>query len=135
MVSMGNTLNYPGNYRIEVSGWGLDNIFFVEKTDLLWSQSGGKQVRLHRALPDGTIIFVRLVAPQSMNGSIPVAYQVEGIKPMDSNGQCEMRLLQLRPRSKAPIEGGTASHVTEDSSSTCEPRENSIQPEPEEILQ
>ena len=132
---MGNTLNYPGNYRIEVSGWGLDNIFFVEKTDLLWSQSGGKQVRLHRALPDGTIIFVRLVAPQSMNGSIPVAYQVEGIKPMDSNGQCEMRLLQLHPRSKAPIEGGTASDEREDSLSMREPSENSMLREPEEILQ
>ena len=121
---MGNTLNYPGNYRIEVSGWGLDNIFFVEKTDLLWSQSGGKQVRLHHALPDGTIIFVRLVAPQSMNGSIPVAYQVEGIKPMDSNGQCEMRLLQLCPRKKAPIEGGTASYSVEDLLNTCEPSKN-----------
>jgi hypothetical protein len=124
MNSMGDTLNYPGKYRIEVSGWGLDNIFFVEKTDLLWSQIGGTQVRLHRALPEGTIIFVRLVAPESLNRPIPVAYQVEDIKPMDSNGQCEMRLLQLCPRTKAPIEGGTASYSVEDLPNTCEPREN-----------
>ena len=121
---MGDTLNYPGKYRIEVSGWGLDNTFFVEKTDLLWSQAGGTQVRLHRALPEGTIIFVRLVAPESLNRPIPVAYQVEGIKPMDSNGQCEMRLLQLCPRTKAPIEGGTASYSVEDLLNTCEPSKN-----------
>ena len=43
---------------------------------------------------------------------------------MDCNGQCEMRLLQLHPRSKAPIKGGTASDSIEDSSSAREPKES-----------
>lgn len=132
---MSDTLNYPGTYKIEVSGWGLDNSFFVEKTYLLWSEDNGKHVRLHRTLPEGTIIFVRLVAPESLNRPIPVAYQVEGIKPMDSTGQCEMRLLQLCPRSKAPIKGGTASDSIERSSSARELNETSTLSEREEVIQ
>jgi hypothetical protein len=104
-------------------------------TELLWSEGGGKHVRLHRALPLGTIIFIRLLALESASGSLPVAYGIECAEPMDSNGQCELRLLQLRPCIKAPIKGVSASYVTEDSLRTCEPRESSKQPEPEEILQ
>ena len=132
---MNNAMDHPGNYRIEVSGWGLDNAFFVEKTELLWSEGGGKQVRLHRALPPGTIIFLRLLANESASGSLPVAYGIESAKPMDSNGECEMLLLQLRPRIKAPIKGDAASYVAEGSESTHEPVESSKQPEPEVILQ
>ena len=135
VTTMGDELNYPGNYRIEVSGWGLDNTFFVETTDLLWSQSGCKQVRLHRTLLEGTVVFVRLLAARSISRSVPVPYRVEDIKPMDTNGQCEMGLLQLRPRLKAPIERATASYAVEDLASQCEPRESSIPPELEEILQ
>ena len=61
----GRHIQFPGNYRIEVSGWGLDAHLFVEETDLLWSQSGEKQMLLHRALPEGAIIFVRLLAPET----------------------------------------------------------------------
>jgi hypothetical protein len=134
MISMSDAMKYPGNYLVEVSGWGLGNTFFVEMTELHWSEGGGKHVRLHRALPLGTIIFIRLLAHESASGSLPVAYGIESAKPMDSNGQCEMRLLQLRPRIKAPIEDVPASHITEDLTRTCEPRESSKQPEPEEIL-
>jgi hypothetical protein len=135
MTSMNNAMNHPGNYRIEVSGWGFDNTFFVENTELLWSEGGGKYVRLHRTLPQGTIIFIRLLAHESASGSLPVAYGIESAKPMDSNSQCEMRLLQLRPRIKAPIEGVAASYVTEDLRRACEPGGSSKQPEPEVILQ
>jgi hypothetical protein len=132
---MNDTFNSPGNYRIEVSGWGFDNRFFVEKTDLLRSQTGAKFVLLRRTLLKGTMIFVRLLASESMNRSAPIAYQVEDVRPMDCNGQCEMRLLQIHPRLKAPIDGAAASYKRGDSLDMREPRESSIQPEPEEILQ
>jgi hypothetical protein len=135
MISMNQPINHPGKYRVEVSGWGLDNTFFVEMTELLWSEVDGKQVRLHRALPQGTIIFIRLLALESASGSQPVTFQVESTKPQDSDGQCVMQLMQLRPRIKAPIEGLPASYVAEDLMRTCEPRESSKRPEPEEILQ
>lgn len=132
---MDEQLNQQRNYRIEVSGWGLDNTFFVEMTNLHWLQDGGKQVRMHRALFEGAIVFVRLLSPESLRCSLPVAYRVDGVKPMDSIGQCEMHLEQLRPRTKAPNAAIAASYCIEDLLSTCEPRENSMQPEPEEVLQ
>jgi hypothetical protein len=137
---MADKFNSPGNYRIEVSGWGPDDSFFVEKTELRWSPSGDKQVVLRRALTEGAMIFVRLLGSQSMKGSVPVAYQVNGIQPMNCEGLCEMQLRQMQPRSKAaysqaPNTSGSASYIPEDSFSAREPRESSIQLEPEEILQ
>ena len=132
---MADTFNFPGTYQIEISGWGLDKSFFVENTDLLWSQTGDQQVLLRRSLPKGAMIFVRLLTSESKKSSLPVAYQVEGVRPMDCTGKCEMQLLRINPRSKAPHSGGTASYVHEDSLSTCEPRESSTQMEPEEVLQ
>jgi hypothetical protein len=131
---MTDTLNSPGNYRIELSGWGADNNFFVERTDLLWSQTGEKYVLMRRELPEGAMVFVRLLDSDSKNNSVPVAYQVNQVRAMDCNGQCEMKLLPLRPRTKAPFGDTTASYMPEDLGSRCEPRENSTQQEPEEIL-
>lgn len=132
---MTNTFNSPGNYRVEVSGWGLDDVFFVEKTELLWSQTGDKYVLLHRALHEGAMIFVRLLDSDSTKGSVPVAYQVNRVRAMDCNGQCEMRLQPLHPRSKAPNAEVTASYVPEDSIDACAPRDCSTEQKPEEILQ
>ena len=54
---MGNESNARRYYRIELSGWGLDQSFFVEQTTLLWCQDGDKSVALHRELADGAIVF------------------------------------------------------------------------------
>lgn len=132
---MSNAMKYPGSFRVEVSGWGLDDSFFVEKTDLVWSQSGEKKVLLHHALPDGAIIFVRLQDVESAGSPCPVIYQVSAAGAMDCNGMCQMRLKQLNPRLKAPQACEVASNLQEDSQSACEPRESSAQLEPEEILQ
>jgi hypothetical protein len=99
-MAMGNSNNVGGDYRIEISGWGLDNSFFTEGTELLWASDGEKQVQVHRALAEGSIVFVRLLSFEPTNGSVPVAYQVEDVGPMDRNGRCLMKLAQLHPRSR-----------------------------------
>lgn len=124
-----------GSYSIEVSGWGPDNIFFVEKTDLHCSQSGEKRVLLHRTLNEGAMVFVRLLPQEYVGGSLPVPYEIQSNKHVESNGLYEMSLLRVRPRTKAPIEGRPASYEVEDSIGTCEPRGSSAQLEPEEVLQ
>ena len=131
---MGDPATLSGNYPIEVSGWGLDDAFFVEKTDLLWAEGGEKKLLLRRGLPDGTIIFVRLLAPETPFGSVPAAYQVESVQPMNSSGLCEMRLSQLHPRSRPLHRSEIASPSAEPSSKACEPKESSIQAELEEVL-
>jgi hypothetical protein len=106
----------------------------VEKTDLPWAEGEEKNLRLHRVLPEGAIIFVRLIAPENAYSSVPVAYQVENVQPMNSEGLCEMRLLKLHPRSKAHARNEVASRSAESSSNCHGQKESSAQPEDEEAL-
>jgi hypothetical protein len=131
---MADTATLSANYRIEVSGWGLNDAFFVEKTDLLWTEGGEKKLLLHRTLRDRAIIFVRLIAPETSYGSVPVAYLIENVKPMSSAGLCEMRLLQLRPRSKAHTASRVATLSPKYSSNVVERREDLTLAEHEEAL-
>jgi hypothetical protein len=132
---MGNLFNSSGDYRIEISGWGLDNSFFAERTDLVWTPDGEKQVQLHRALSEGAIVFVRLLASEPSNGTVPVAYRVHEVVPMDCNGRCQMRLARMRPRSKESSVRNIASKRVEDLRSVCDTRETATELQLEEILQ
>jgi len=125
------------NYRIEISGWGLDSNFFVENTDLLWDRGRDKKVSLHHAVSEGTIVFIRLLLAEAGLNTLPVAYQVAAVEPMDSDGCCETHLKQLHPRTKVSSEGRSASNSFEGSreSDTCEAKESSEQMETEEVLQ
>ncbi len=116
---MVNSFDYPGDYWIEISGWGLDNSFFAERTELLWTTGGEKLAHLHRALPEGATVFIRLLASELSSGSVPVAYQVEGVAPMDRYGRCQVRLEQLHPRMKESSGKEIASKVLEDSQKVC----------------
>ncbi len=53
----------------------LGNNFFVEQTDLKWSEDGGKRIALHHALPDGAVVFVRLLTLDCEIASVPLTYQ------------------------------------------------------------
>ena len=131
---MGNAAAIQGKYRIEVSGWGLNDVFFVEKTDLLWSEGEEKRLLLHHALSEGAVIFVRLMAPETSCGLVPVTYQVENVKPMNSTGLCEMRLVQVHPRSKAHTRSSFASRSAKYSSKYIEMMESGTELELEEVL-
>ena len=74
-MATSNSFNFPDDFRIEISGWGLDNSFLVERTDLLWTSDGEKHVQLHRSLPEGAVVFIRLLASEPSSGSVPVAYR------------------------------------------------------------
>jgi hypothetical protein len=127
--------NLLGNYRIEVSGWGLDKNFFVEQTDLDWAQDGEKTVWLHHELPEGGVVFVRLLVPESTSTSVPVTYKVHTVSPMGCDGSCEMRLTQMHPRSKESNAGSLASKLLEDMQRRSEASEYPETRELEEILQ
>lgn len=132
---MGNSFDYPGDYRIEISGWGLDNSFFVERTDLQWTTDGEKRVQLRRTLQEEAVVFVRLLSDEPSSGSLPVAYQVESVEPMDRNGRCQMRLAQLHPRSKESLARESASKDSEGSRRVCNVQEFELELQHEEILQ
>src|SRR5487761_2193066 len=98
---MEETTKSSGNYRIEVSGWGLDNKFFVETTARFWEQNGGKRVSLHHTVAEGTVVFVRLLSPEAGN-TIAMAYRAAAVQLMDRKGLTEIHLMQLHPRTKVP---------------------------------
>jgi hypothetical protein len=132
---MGNSFDYPGDYRIEISGWGLDNSFFVERTDLLWTTDDEKRVQLRRTLQEEAVVFVRLLSDEPSSGSLPVAYQVKSVAPMDRNGRCQIRLAQLHPRSKESLARESASKDSEGSRRVCNVQEFELELQHEEILQ
>ena len=92
-------------YRVEVSGWDASKAFFVENSELEWSENSGKHVTLNRGLNDGAVIFLRLLQPMSNERSHAVAYEAElvarteeglwqfRLRPMSSRGGQRMELL------------------------------------------
>jgi hypothetical protein len=87
-------------YRVEVSGWDSSLTFFVEKSELSWSEEGGKQVTLTHALCPGTMIFVRLLQATSSERSVPVPYQAVHVA-TTPEGFRQFRLSRAEPRSVA----------------------------------
>jgi hypothetical protein len=86
-------------YRVEVSGWDMDEMFFVEKTEIAWDEETGKRVKLRRPLRKGSVVFVRLLQSSSVERAYPMAYEVDPLKG-EQNGYCEYRLQQVQRRSK-----------------------------------
>jgi len=66
-------------FRVEVSGWDEEDVFFVEKSHLAWDEFAGNQVSLRRMLPEGALVFVRMQQPTALRQSPPIAYKVEFI--------------------------------------------------------
>jgi hypothetical protein len=132
---MSKSFQCPGDFRTEISGWGLDYSIFAERADLIWTAGDENQVRLYRALHEGAIVLFRLLACEPSTGSVPVAYHIQEVGPMDCNGPFLVRLAQLRQRSKESLGRKIASNVSEDSQRVCDVQEFEEQLRREEILQ
>jgi hypothetical protein len=84
-------------YRVEVSGWDKSQTFFVEKSELEWNEESGKHVTLRSAVPDGSVIFLRLIQPLSADRSQSVPYETEFLA-VTPEGQNQFRLHPVSPR-------------------------------------
>lgn len=85
-------------YRVEVSGWDDRKAFFVENSELEWTEGSGKQITLSRRLANGAVIFLRLLQPISNDRSHPVAYEAELVTRTDEG----LQQFRLRPVSTRP---------------------------------
>lgn len=83
-------------YVVEVSGWDDREDFFVEKTELHWSEDSGKHVVLLRPIVRGTLLFLRLMDPTGGERVRPVAYRVAAVG-IAENGERLVRLVAARP--------------------------------------
>jgi hypothetical protein len=67
-------------YPVEVSGWDRYENFFVEKTELHWSEPIGKHILLQREVPSGTVVFLRLLDPLGVQRASPVPYRMQHLE-------------------------------------------------------
>jgi hypothetical protein len=83
-------------YKVEVSGWDVNQEFFVERADLQWSETSGKHVLLSHPVAEGALVFLRLLQPTSFDRVHPVPYHAESVGPTGS-GRYLVGLLSAHP--------------------------------------
>lgn len=88
-------------YRVEISGWDLDERFFVEMTDLEWGDEK-KSVQLQHSIRQGAVLFVRLIGNPARSVVYPVAYQSVQVSYQPALHTYEIQLKQLLPHVNAP---------------------------------
>jgi len=86
-------------YLVEVSGWDDKKAFFVENSQLEWTEESGKQVTLNRGLSEDAVIFLRLLQQTGNDRSHPVAYQANFVA-RNTEGQFQFRLKPISARSR-----------------------------------
>ena len=91
------TLDSQHAYPVEVSGWDSHENFFVEKTELHWSELAGKHVLLRSEVPTGTVVFLRLLDPLGLHRANPVPYRAERLDEQQDSGPGRLRLVPARP--------------------------------------
>ena len=85
-------------FRVEVSGWDCNEVFFVEKTVLDWEPDQPREVTLGSALRPGSMVFVRLIQNSAATMPFPIAYQVIDVRDENATGRSRAKLQQLRSR-------------------------------------
>ena len=87
----------PAPYPVEISGWDSNEDFFVEMTDLEWSEEE-KTIHVHHPVQQGALLFIRLVGISVRDGVCPVAYEAAAVKFQPQLLTYEISLRQILPR-------------------------------------
>jgi hypothetical protein len=85
------------SYRVETSGWDSDENFFVEKTDLDWTEEE-KTIHLQHPVRKGTVVFVRLMGINMQENAFPIAYQAASVIYQLHERCYDVSLMQMLPR-------------------------------------
>jgi hypothetical protein len=100
-MKLAETYSIAGPSRVEISGWDMDELFFVEKAEVDWDDAAENiRIRMNRPLRKGTVIFLRQIQAVMSGQSHPVAYSVEPVG-ADESGACEYRLKPVRSRTRS----------------------------------
>ncbi|MFZ0580898.1 MAG: hypothetical protein WA690_25210 [Candidatus Acidiferrales bacterium] len=86
------------SYRVEVSGWDDEENFFVEKTTLDWSETGGKTIGMRSSVRLESVLFVRLIQPLGGGTGFPVPYRAVKVSSNYLNDRLTVKVEQLQPR-------------------------------------
>jgi len=80
-------------YSVEVSGWDVEEQFFVERAELCWDGDGDKFVSLRSQVRDGSLLSLRPILASGTIGPLLMAYQAELISNRDG---CEKKEFEVR---------------------------------------
>lgn len=87
----------PVSYCVEMSGWDVNENFFVEKTELKWTEEE-KKVHLQHPIRQGAVVFVRLTGVGAQEKVMPVAYKTATVTYRMQLGCYDVSLMQMLPR-------------------------------------
>lgn len=97
-MELATSPSLSATYSVEVSGWDHANAFFVERSELHWTEESGKHLALTHQICPGAMIFVRLLQPLDGERAFPVAYETEPMPTVADEPQ-HFRLRRAVPRS------------------------------------
>jgi hypothetical protein len=86
------------DYRVEVSGWDVDESFFVEKATLEVNQLSECVIYLRHPLRAGLMVFLRLIDSRVRYPTFPVAYRVTEVTSAEGAERSRVILQKLRRR-------------------------------------
>lgn len=94
-------------YRVEISGWDVNEQFFVERAALQWGQGERRTALIRRRVRPGALIFVRLLQDSAPSCSFPVAYRARQIREREGDEAYELMLTQVWPAEQNSEPAGT----------------------------
>lgn len=84
---------------VEVSGWDVEEKFFVEKTEDEQIE-GAHAVRLRHPVARGALLFLRTLDPPDALPSIPGVFEVRSFQATGMRGEIRVELVNFRRHSQ-----------------------------------
>lgn len=94
---MSTTIKSGRFYKVEISGWDHEENFFVEQTQLEWSENDQKKIVLRHHVTSGAMVFLRLAEPAKLPASLPIAFRAGRIQAGPVQNTSLIQLEQLWP--------------------------------------
>ncbi len=95
-------------YRVEISGWDVNEQFFVERAALQWGQGEQRTALIRRRVRPGALVFIRLLQDTAPSRSFPVAYRAGQVREREGQDSYELSLKQVWPAEPDTSPGGSA---------------------------
>jgi hypothetical protein len=112
---MASSLTQSDRYAVEVSGWNRDENFFVEQTELEWSEAV-QTIRLRHALRERCLIFIRLLGygvSAKESEPVPVAYEAIRVEYSPEERRYEVALSKIKPKAIADAQVHVSNETTQ----------------------
>ena len=93
-------------YRVELSGWDVNEEFFVERSALQWGEGELRRALIRRKVRRGALVFIRLLQDATPSRTFPVAYRARQVRESEGSDSFELTLSQVWPTDPAESPGG-----------------------------